>query len=133
MRALAFALVAPLLVQAASASAVTYSCTLVDGQNQPGMYGQVDQVIIDREAEMIDLRVAKTMGTSTEVNWLFLNRTLYDGSSEKLIMQTNSLGELIVSGQTIAGAYAFKFSGEYLSFGVAYTAPAMAFTWKCEE
>lgn len=127
--------IAAILLMTASANAapVTYSCTLVHGNNQPGMYGQVDQVVIDREAEIIDLRVAKSMGTSTEVNWLFMTRTMYDGTPERLMMQTNNLGELIAAGMTVAGSYAFKLSGEYLSFGVAYTAPAMAFTWKCEE
>ena len=115
------------------AAPVTYACRLVDGQAQPGMYGDVDQVIIDTEAKSIELRVARTMGTVVEVNWIFTNRVGYDGNKEEISMRTAADGALIASGSDGGGSFSFKFEKGYLMFGATYLVPALAFTWQCQE
>ena len=54
-----------ILSSQAQAVPVTYSCKLVDGRRDIGMYAGVDQVVVYTEHPLIDLRVARTMCTST--------------------------------------------------------------------
>lgn len=98
-----------------------------------GLYDLVDQVVIDREAKFIDLRIAKSMGTTVEMNWVFTTRTGYDGSAEVMHMQETSAGALVASGYDAAGSYSFRFDGRYLGFGVTHSNPALAFTWDCHK
>lgn len=113
------------------ATPVTYACKLLDGLGQAGMYGDVDQVVIDTEAKLVELRVARTMGTLSPVNWIFTNRSGYDGSLEEISMRTAANGALIASGSDGAGSFSFKLEDGYLMFGATYLVPAVAFTWQC--
>lgn len=117
----------------AEATPITYACKLIAGQNQSGMFGDVDQMVVDTDAKVIDLRVARTIGTDNPANWLFLNRISYDGSQEIFTFRELPEGGFVASGSDGAGAYAFLFSGGYLSFGVTYDIPAMAYTWECSR
>ena len=133
MRPLATISVFLSLSVSAQSAPITYACTLLDGELNPSMYRDVDQVVIDRATPYIELRVAKTMGTATEVNWIFTNRTGYDGSLEKMWMDRTEKGDMVASGLDAAGAYSFRYDGTHLLFGVTYLAPAMGFTWECTE
>lgn len=128
--AVAMALLLPMPAQAAP---VTYACSLVHGARQPGMYGEVDQVVIDLEAKVIDLRVAKTMGTLVPINWIFTTRTGYDGEPAVIVMDQQANGDIIAAGWDGSGSYSFKFTDGNLLFGATYLAPALAFTWQCRE
>jgi hypothetical protein len=121
-----------LMTTVAHAAPVTYACTLLEGHNSFGMYDDVDQVVIDTEVQYIELRVARTMGTAAEVNWVFTNRDGYDGTPEEMWMRTTATGAVLAAGLDSAGSYSFRFSTGYLAFGVTYSAPAMAFTWQCK-
>ena len=89
------------------------------------MYPQVDQVVIDVEAGVIDFRVAKTMGTAIEVNWLFTNRP-----GEEFYIKERG-GVITAAGMTGIGSYSFSMSAGVLLFGTTYVGHTMAFGWEC--
>src|SRR5262245_11563484 len=55
----------------ASAERLTLACTFESGTF--GREQDVNQVIFDTERPRVDLRVAQTMGTNSEVDWTFEN------------------------------------------------------------
>lgn len=113
-------------------SPVTYACTVLQGQDEPGMFSDVDQVVIDVEAQSIELRVARTMGTVAPVNWLYYDRD-GEGDTEQFIIRDNGNGVIAAAGMNGIGSYSFLKNGKYFLFGVTLLAPTMAFTWECTE
>ena len=57
-----------------SASPITLSCQFLDSNDPNHWFAEADQFIYDLEGQSAELRVARTMGTGTPVNWIFVTR-----------------------------------------------------------
>ena len=55
-------------------------------RTDPEREKEINQVIIDTAAPMVDLRISQTMGTAEEINFLFSND---QGTGDRLVVTTN--------------------------------------------
>ena len=76
------------------ASPVTYACRLVNVQApEPDGLRDVDQVVIDDEADLLDLRVARTVGTQNFTNWTYAT-----GGNDTFTIRTLEHGDIVGAG-----------------------------------
>ena len=57
----------------ACAEPVVLQCTILSSPNTPEMFAAVNQIVIDRNAPSVELRVANPEWTEQGVNWIFTN------------------------------------------------------------
>ena len=114
------------------ASPVTYACRIVNGQAPvPDLHLQdVDQVVIGDEADMIELRVARTVGTQNVTNWIYET-----GERDTFTIKTLENGDIVGAGIRADAPISFALLANsrlllaYISgrWGVAW------FEWQCQD
>ena len=62
-----------------AAEPIAFECKFVSSEgNTKEREKAIDRIVVDLEADKIELMVSRTMGTSSEINWKFENRTQTD-------------------------------------------------------
>ena len=121
-----------------SAAPIVMSCKLLEATTSNTDEAMVDQIVIDTSQRSIDLRVAKTMGTSIPVNWIYR-----DGAVNPLSLKpTDTMSflqvkdnELLIVAIRANSANAFSLDSKGI-FVMTYTIPGLpveSFRWKCER
>jgi hypothetical protein len=126
----------------AIASPVTYACTFLDRSSNLSdhlIFVGADQLVIDDDADTVELRVANTVGTDKLKNWIFSNNDTYKsingGVPERFVVDTNP--EQGISGVVIRMAMPLAFylstkTGE-LQWTLTTENEVSWFKWKCSR
>jgi hypothetical protein len=96
--------IASLITNGVEARPVTFQCKLIKSTSDWDRFRLVDQVVLDPEAPLIDLRIASTMGTEFPENWTYSNA---DGDT--IQAHTDSIGNHLFAGIRAGTATAFSF------------------------
>lgn len=117
----------------AMANPRTFACQFKEGSDRINELNEVDQVVIDAEANFVELRVARTMGTDAPVNWTFANREGPWGV-DTFGMRETPTGTILGAGLSGYGAHSFalKPSGELSWINMQETRPVW-FRWQCQS
>ena len=121
------------MVQSSQIFAEVWECKIQEATDKYHRFIAVDQVVIDIEIQQVDLRVARTMGTSEQVNWIFANRDFL-GRPDSVSVKTADDGYL---GIAILGSYPHFFrmtkTGE-LSWAFMHPDGTLdSFKWVCSK
>ena len=120
-----------------SAAPIVMICELLEATSKTDE-ARVDQIVIDAAQRSLDLRVAKTMGTSIPVNWIYRDGAVNPLSQKPtdtmsfLTMENNDLLIVAIRGNS---ANAFSLDSEGI-FVMTYTIPGLSvetFRWKCHR
>jgi hypothetical protein len=115
-----------LLPTTVEAAPLTYACRYTP---DPFLseFAKVDQIVVDREARTIELRVANTMGTSNEVNFVF--RDL--GTPMDSVNWNVAGTEDRVSGTRFGMPFIFAGMGPLFGLAFADGLPFVYHEWTC--
>ena len=120
-----------------SAAPLVMSCELLEATSKTDE-AMVDQIVIDTSQRSIDLRVAKTMGTSIPVNWTYRDGAVNPFSlkpTDTISFLTVNNNELLIVAIRANSANAFSLNSKGI-FMMTYTIPGLpveSFRWKCER
>lgn len=92
-------------------------------------YAGIDQILLDRDAQTIDMRIASTMGTSQEVQYIFSNR----GTAADELSWKHGEGADVVSGTRFGGAFLFTRIGNEMGITSADKIPHSYEGWRCRR
>lgn len=123
-------LVGSLFVTPAHTKEAVYSCeNTVDSDKL--RFADADQVAIDLENQSVDLRVARTMGTSKPVNWKFWShKTALDDDSFAVKRMPD--GTWVGGGIYGAAGHAFELNNGTLTWTVVLLGENWTLRWKCK-
>jgi hypothetical protein len=110
--------------------AATYACKSYGGTDK-GVLPEIDQIEFDPEAKVLELRVAKTIGTKEPKVY-----PLTDDASKGDEMILRKIGPTTWVGAGIRdnyGSYSFRFNGQILFFSDSTLFPAASHAWDCHE
>lgn len=127
-----FVIALPVLIfpKPSFADEVLYACSLQQGSSNL-RFAEADQVAIDIEAQSVDLRVARTIGTSEPVNWKFQT---YRTSMDDDRFAIRRTPEAIIGGGTFgAAAHAFELHDGILTWTVVMLAENWTMRWRCQR
>ncbi|WEJ31977.1 hypothetical protein [Devosia sp. SD17-2] len=118
------------LSQNASAAPVTVACSLVDTSTYATRYIEVDQIVFDVEAQLVDMRSAKTVGTSDFVNWIFTTRK--HGPFDDLFTMRGGANWFTGGGVSNSTPYAMKLTQDGLFvMTYVYRGGTEVLRWQC--
>lgn len=121
-----------LLVGPVAAAPLTVACALESTTTRATRFIEVDQFVFDFEAESMDMRSARTMGTSDPVNWLYVTRkdTIFDD-----VFALRKYPDGQIAGGGIAGgvptAFNLNVRGALLMTYIVPSGGAETITWQC--
>ena len=113
------------------------SCELLEATSKTDE-AMVDQIVIDTSQRPIDLRVAKTIGTSLPVDWTYRDGAVDPsslGPTDTISFLTVNNNELLIVAIRANSANAFSLDNKGI-FMLTYTIPGLpveSFRWKCER
>lgn len=125
MRQILLSLIAPFFVSTSIAAPVTYACTYL--ANPLSEFAKIDQIIVDREAQTFELRIANTMGTTNEVNYRFKDL----GSPDDTIVWHVSGPRDRVAGTRFAIPFILERDGNRIALSFADGLPLLYHEWAC--
>lgn len=122
-----------LAISTASAAPVTYGC-------EPGSFGgmqtyvfESDQLIVDVEGNSVELRIARTVGTSDLANWLFTNRSGINDQPDVFTVQSSG-GTIVGSGLYSGYPHSFMLTPDgVLTWTFLSDAGPSWKRWKCRR
>lgn len=121
-----------ILAAPAQAAPVAYACDFIDSSGQFHLFRDVDQLLIDLEAQSVELRVAKTMETSEPIHWVFKTRSSTLGDDTFAVKDGGNL----MTGAGIYGNAAHSFflsaDGKLTWLFLADSEPTW-FRWNCRN
>jgi hypothetical protein len=112
------------------AESLIFACTFRDGSASYNYMAQADQLVVDVEKQSADLRVARTMGTGTPVNWLFSTREVWGGPDKFLVY----VGENWIAGAGfLAGTpHSFQLEDSLLTWTFVIAEGPVWLRWECK-
>jgi hypothetical protein len=117
--------------EASLAEPLIFACTFRDVSSSYNYMAQADQLVVDVEKQSADLRVARTMGTGTPVNWLFTTREVWGGPDKFLVYA----GENWIAGAGfLAGTpHSFRLEGGSLTWTFVIAEGPVWIRWECKK
>lgn len=108
------------------------ACTFVASSFAAHPFMTVNQLILDADANRVELQASQTMATSNPMNWIFANRE--DLGSVDTMSIRSEAGGTIGAGFYGNAAHGFSLS-DTLELKWVMAAPAGIgwFTWRCTE
>lgn len=112
----------------ANADPIILSCRSVDGSHPIG-YREIDRIIIDPAANLMQFEIARTMGTKFEDYWTFSTKPTYGETFEVHITEGSIWGSGIFRGRPAVLEYrkdgSFRFA--HLRESIDW------YEWRCRE
>ena len=124
------ALVGATFPWAAAATEVIYSCEIQSGSDEL-LFREADQIAIDIDGQSVDLRVARTMGTSEPVNWKFRTQKTALDEDYFSVKQTPD-GSWVGGGIYGAAGHAFELHNGSLTWTVVTLTENWTMRWVCK-
>jgi hypothetical protein len=126
MRQILFSLAGLLFVTVSSAAPITYACRMTTDPLFTS-FGVIDQISVDREAQTFELRNAKTMGTSNEINWLYKD---LDTPEDTVIWHVIGSDDA-VAGTRFGIPFIFRSTGPLFGLTFGDGLPFVYYEWSC--
>ncbi|MEB2846037.1 hypothetical protein GAO09_19630 [Rhizobiales bacterium RZME27] len=135
MRFTILSMIALLFIAAGTAEAADgqmLACHFQESSSQLNRFEEVDQVKVDVVGSLVELRVARTIGTTEPVNWIFTSRKSALGTDTFSVKNT-SAG--IVGGGVIGDvAHSFALSHKgILTWVITQNGHPQWWSWRCRE
>lgn len=113
----------------AAAEQLTLACTFEGGTHVAVREADINQVIIDTDSPLVDLRVAQTIGTTIPINWTFRN----DAAQKDSIQLTADRSRISVAAIRYGQAAVISYDRASGLLNWSQADGSRAFRYKCNK